>query len=471
MKKVKFLFGICLMFLMLGKVSADDHIFSLRYMADPWTMEYNGRLYIFASHDRYEPGTQYNSIKDIVCISTDDMKNWTDHGEVFSIRDSKWGAKLTWAPSVVERNGKFYLYYSDGMERIGVAISDSPTGPYIDNHSGPIVDKNTPGVGKGGGRWGMWCFDPSVLIDDDGQAYMYFGGSSPENSRIIKLKANMIEVDGAAVKANTPGFFEASFVHKYKGKYYYSYSGHHYFSPSSIEYVTSDKPMEGFDNVKVAMRTPPVNDGFNHHQSIFEFKGNWYMAYHNRQLAVENGIEDRPAREFMRSLCIDYLYHNEDGSIKEVIPTKDGLKQLKYINPFQWNEAETMAWSHGGLNTQVFEGGRYLNQITNGSWIQVKGVDFGNGGAKEFKVRVASSTVGGFLEVRLGSPSGKTICRLAFGNTGGGEQWKEITGKVEEIKGIQDVYFVFHGDMGELFTFDKWKFEPNTNGFACDAGK
>ena len=461
MKRFKFLLGACMMFLMFGEASADDRISSLRYMADPWVMESNGRLYIFASHDSYEPGKQYNNIKDVVCISTDDMKNWTDHGEVFNIRDSKWGAKLSWAPSVVERNGKFHLYYSDGLERIGVAISDSPTGPYIDNKSGPIVDKNTPGVGQGGGRWGMWCFDPGVLIDDDGQAYMYFGGSSPENSRVIKLKANMIEVDGTAVKVNTPGFFEASFVHKYKGKYYYSYSGHHYFSPASIEYVTSDKPMEGFGDVKIVMRTPPANDGFNHHQSIFEFQGNWYMAYHNRQLAVENGIEDSAAREFIRSLCIDYLYYNEDGSIKEVILTKDGLKQLKHINPFQWNEAETMAWSSGGLSTEPFKGGRYLSRITNGSWIQVRGVDFGNGDAKEFKAIVASNTMGGFLEVRLGSPKGNVISRLTFGNTGGWEHWEEIKGKVEEIKGIHDIYLVFHGNMGELFTFDKWKFDTN----------
>ncbi len=439
-------------------VKADYPIFSQRYTADPTGMVYNGRLYLYCSHDRYEPGTRY-IMNDITCISTDDMKNWTDHGEVFHAKNSKWGAKLTWAPHVVHRNGIFYLYYGDGMESIGVAISNSPTGPFIDTNSAPLVSKHTPGVGKGDGQWGMWCFDPGVFIDDDGQAYMYFGGSAEMNSRIIKLKNNLVEVDGSAVEVNTPGFFEASFMHKYNGKYYLSYAGHHFSTPANIEYVISDNPMRGFDNVGLALRNPPVNDDYNNHHSIFEFNGEWYIAYHNRQLAYDNGMPDKSAREFMRSVAIDRLYYNPDGRIKEVIPTRDGLVQIKYVNPYILNEAETMARSCGGINTATHDGGRHVNEIHSGSWILVRGVDFRAKKAKSFEATVASATVGGFIELRLDAHDGPMIGRIRVGKTGGWNKWTNQTTKLSiDVNGIHDLYFVFRGDVGTLLAFDNWKF-------------
>ena len=456
---------------------ADGPIFYQRYSADPWGLVYNGRLYLYCSHDRFEPGTRY-IMNDITCISTVDMKNWTDHGEVFHVKDSKWGAKLSWAPSVVLKDGNFYLYFGDGDKAIGVAVSDSPTGPFIDSNPKPVIDKNTPGVllldsegnpkpndkntpGKlnGSENWGFWCFDPSVLIDDDGQVYMYFGGAHPDNSRVIKLKSNMVEPDGSAIKVNTPGFFEASYVHKYKGKYYYSYSGHYFNKPTNIEYVVSDNPMSGFDNVGIVMKNPPVNDGYNHHQSIFTFGGNWYMAYHNRQLAHDNSISDIPAREFMRSVCIDQLFYNEDGTIQVVIATKDGLEQLKNVNSYVLNEAETMAKSFGGINTTTLENGRCVNEIRNGSWIMVKGVDFGEESKRTFEAKVASGTVGGFIELHLDSPDGKMIGKARVGNTGGWDKWKNVSASIPTIGGVHDLYLVFSGDMGNLMVFDNWIFK------------
>ena len=443
------------------EVRADYPIFFQRYTADPTGMVHNDRLYLYCSHDRYEPGTRY-IMNDVTCISTDDMKNWTDHGEIFHAKDSKWGAKLTWAPHVVYRNEKFYLYYGDGMECIGVAVSDSPTGPFVDANNAPLVNKNTPGVGRGGGQWGMWCFDPGVLIDDDGQAYMYFGGSAEMNSRVIKLKENMVEVEGPAIALNTPGFFEAAFMHKYNGKYYLSYAGHHFGTPANIEYVVSNDPITGFDNPGLAMKNPPVNDDFNNHHSIFEFNGDWYIAYHNRQLAHDNGMPDKTAREFMRSIAIDRLNHNPDGTIKEVMPTAAGLKQIKYINPYILNEAETMARSFGGINTADHKGGRHVNEIRNNSWILVCGVDFGRNGAKSVEMNVASATVGGLIELRLDSPEGEIIGRVRVGNTGGWENWTTRTANLtSSLNGIHDLYFVFRGDVGVLMTFDHWKFSDN----------
>ncbi len=476
------LFLLTLLLCVYHPLKADYPIFWQRYTADPWGLEYNGRLYLFCSHDTYSPEKGYGYfMNDITCISTDDMKNWTDHGEVFHAKDSKWGAKRTWAPCVVHHNGKFYLYYGDANGGgIGVAISDDPAGPYIDNHNQPVVGMNTPGVLiydenhqpvknkkdvpgaiSGSENWGMWCFDPSVLVDDDGQVYMYFGGAHPDNSRVIKLKDNMVETDGAAVKPNTPGFFEASFVHKYKNKYYLSYAGHYFGKPANIEYVMSDKPMEGFGNPGVVLPNPPVNDGFNNHHSIFQFKGEWYIAYHNREVAYENNEQDQRAREYMRSVCIDRLYHNEDGTIRTVHITQDGLEQLKYINPYQRNEAETMAKGHG-IDTDFKEKGsnnRIVTSIQQGDYLKIRGVDFGNKGASQFSASLSSLKGNGNIEIRLEGADGLLIGTLPVSSTGNWSKWQTMTTNVKRMKGVFDVYLVFKGEEGELFRIDYWEFK------------
>lgn len=461
-RKSKYYILLLVLLNIANTIKADYPVFWQRYTADPWGIEYNGRLYLFCSHDTYDSQRGYGYfMNDITCISTDDMKNWTDHGEVFSAKDSKWGANMTWAPCIVYKDKKFYLYYGNGLSGIGVAVSDSPTGPFVDNNNAPLVDQNTPGVQPGNGHWGMWCFDPSVLVDDDGQVYMYFGGSDPANSRIIKLKDNMVEVDGAAVKPNTPGFFEASFVHKYNGKYYYSYAGHYFSYPANIEYVMSDKPMEGFSNPGLILPNPPVNDDFNNHHSIFEFKGNCYIAYHNRKVAYENGEMDKKAREYMRSVCLDRLYYNEDGTIQKVEITEDGLKQLKYVNPYMRNEAETMAKGMG-INTQAKKEGtneRIVNSIDNGDYIRIRGVDFGKKGASGFSACIASGATGkGTMEIRLDGLDGELAGTLSVSNTGGWDQWRILKTKVDKIKGIHDVYLIFRGDESELFRMDYWSF-------------
>lgn len=461
-RKSKYYILLLVLLNIANTIKADYPVFWQRYTADPWGIEYNGRLYLFCSHDTYDSQRGYGYfMNDITCISTDDMKNWTDHGEVFSAKDSKWGANMTWAPCIVYKDKKFYLYYGNGLSGIGVAVSDSPTGPFVDNNNAPLVDQNTPGVQPGNGHWGMWCFDPSVLVDDDGQVYMYFGGSDPANSRIIKLKDNMVEVDGAAVKPNTPGFFEASFVHKYNGKYYYSYAGHYFSYPANIEYVVSDKPMEGFSSPGLVLPNPPVNDDFNNHHSIFEFKGDWYIAYHNRKVAYENGEMDKKAREYMRSVCIDRLYYNEDGTIQKVEITEDGLKQLKYVNPYMRNEAETMAKGMG-INTQAKKEGtneRIVNSIDNGDYIRIRGIDFGKKSASGFSACIASGAAGkGTMEIRLDGLDGELAGTLSVSNTGGWDQWRILKTKVDKIKGIHDVYLIFRGDEGELFRMDYWSF-------------
>lgn len=456
---------IVLLYFVSITAKADYPIFWQRYTADPWCIEHDGRLYMFCSHDVYDSQQGYKYImKDITCISTDDLKNWTDHGEVFSIADAAWKPQLTWAPCVVERDHKFYLYYGNGDKGIGVAISDSPTGPYKDISTKPMVDSNTPGVLsgrktangvrgalKGSENWGFWCFDPAVFVDDDGQAYMYFGGANPANSRIIRLKLNMVEVEGKAIHPDTPGFFEASAMHKYKGKYYYSYSGHWFNNPSNIDYVMSDSPMGGFGEVHTAMVNPPVNEHNNHHHCIFEYQGQWYMAYHNRQVAYENGISDPNVRIYQRSVALDRLYYNADGTIQPVEATRDGLPQIRWVNPYQRNEAETMAKGWGISTKQIDGKNRAAVFSHDDNYIRIRGVDLSQG-INMFKA-VAKGC--GKIDVRLEGQNGVLLCTLPVNAT----NWKEISMPAISANGIFDIFLVFHGAADEEVKLDYWTFQ------------
>lgn len=438
-------------------VSADYPFFYQRYAADPTGLEYNGRLYLYGSHDVYQEGKGY-IINDITCISTDDLKNWTDHGEVFkATTDSSWGATLAWAPSVVYRNNKFYMYYGNGGGNIGVAVSDSPTGPFKDTRSGPLVSGSTPGVNPPNG---FWCFDPCAFIDDDGQAYLYFGGNGEGNTRVIKLNSDMVSVNGSASQIVAPRFFEASYMHKYNGKYYFSYSTNFSQGAATINYMMSNSPTTGFVDKGKILPNPPSNESNNNHQSIFSFKGNWYIAYHNRYLAAQNGFTGE-ARVYQRNMCLDRLYYNADGTIQQVTITTNSLPQLKYVNPYVTNEAETMAQEYG-INTEACsEGSRNVSYIENGDWIRVKGVDFGSG-ASSFDARVASATSGGNIEIRLDSPTGTLVGTCAVPGTGGWQTWTTKSCNVSGATGVHDLYLKFTGGSGYLFNMNWWKFNSSS---------
>ncbi|WP_347840153.1 glycoside hydrolase family 43 protein [uncultured Draconibacterium sp.] len=438
-------------------VNADNPIVSHRYLADPGALVYNGHVYLYCSNDDQNPYEGGYKMSSIVCVSSSDLKNWTDHGKVFQVpQDATWAIK-SWAPSPVERNGKFYLYFGNGGNGIGVAIADSPAGPFTDAIDGKLVTSETPGVMP---AEHMWLFDPMTFIDDDGQAYMYFGGNGENNMRVIKLNDDMISVDGKATSFKVPYFFEASWMHKYEGKYYFSYST----NPRNgmrIDYMVGDSPVDGFTYGGVVSNQPPDNNNNNHH-AIFQLGGNWYQAYHNRVVAKNNGIPTG----YRRNLCLDAIFHNEDGSIETMVNTVDGVQQLMHLNPFQRIEAETINEQKGIKTAVNLNGGLHLTAIGNGDWIKVKGVDFGDG-AHSFTANVASGLIngepkGGEIEIRLDEENGAVIGTLVVPYTGGLDVWKKETTVLTETSGIHDVYFKFKGDSAQqLFNFDYWQFEKN----------
>lgn len=275
------------------------------YTADPSARVVGERLYVYPSHDRDQ--AQWWDMEDWHVISTADMKEWTDHGVALAIKDISWAEKRAWAPDCIERDGKFYFYYPTDSSKVGVAVGDKPEGPFKDPLGHPLVSKDTPGV-----KANRDLIDPAVFIDDDGQAYLYFGQNIVN---AVKLKKDMITLDGPIKQvAGADKFFEAIWMHKYNGKYYLSYSG----GGNRILYAMGDSPLGPF-NYKGEI-LGKVNSGTNHH-SIVEFKGQWYLFYHTADLSRSRLAKDDPERKkarFRRSVCFAPLEYDDNGLIKPI---------------------------------------------------------------------------------------------------------------------------------------------------------
>lgn len=290
---------------------ADNPLVRHIFTADPAPLVYNDRFYIFTGHDEGGTGWTLNGWH---VLSSSDMVNWTDHGEVLSVADVKWlNSHQAWAAQCVQRNGKFYFYICDSGE-IGVAVADSILGPYKDALGKPLISNSTSGACPGDDN-----IDPTVFIDDDGQAYIYWG--TDRVVRQAKLKNNMIEIDGSiTIPQGLNRFFEASWVHKKDSIYYYSYAAYNSSGdnwPSNIDYATSSKPL-GPWTYKGTLNGY-AGTGTNH-AGIIQFKDRWYFVYHTDYLSDGTPWE--------RSVQINYLYYNSDGTIKKIVQDTTGVQTI-----------------------------------------------------------------------------------------------------------------------------------------------
>jgi arabinoxylan arabinofuranohydrolase len=289
------------------------------YTADPSARVFNDTLWIYPSHDP-DDATWFDMI-DYHVFSTTDMINYTDHGRALQLDDITWAKKYAWAPDIVERNGKYYFYFPTDQDNIGIAVGDRPSGPFYDPLGSPLISRHSPGVINN-----RDFIDPGVFIDDNGQAYLFMGQIV---LNAIKLNEDMISYDGEVyIIEGVENFFEAIWVHKHKGKYYLSYAGKDGEGGDKIMYAMSDNILGPYEYKGVIF--DPVNSGTNHH-SIVEYKGQWYFFYHTSDLYFQNTPDEEPIHNwdginpFRRSVCVDYLYYNPDGTIKKVIPTKEGV--------------------------------------------------------------------------------------------------------------------------------------------------
>jgi arabinoxylan arabinofuranohydrolase len=424
---------------------ADYPIAGHRYLADPGAVAYKGRIYVYASND--DDNKAGYDMKSNVCVSTADLKNWTDHGIVFQVpRDASW-AGMTWAPQPIQRDGTIYLYFGNSTGGIGVATSKDPTGGFKDPKGGYVASGNTAGVNKGG-----WYFDPGAFIDDDGTGYLAFGGNGDKFSNIVKLGSDLISVSGSAVQLPVQSFLEASFLFKRKDSYYYVYSTTGS-TGQKMDYLMSKSPMSGWAYVGTLADNPPQN-GNNNQTSELEFNGQWYHVFHNRSVAKAAGID----ATLKRNLGVEVLSFNDTGTMKKIVYTTDGVPQVGTLNPYERVEAETTN-AQSGIETETCsEGGMDVTSIASGDWIRVRGVNFGSSGAKTFTARVAATAAGGAIELHLDTLSGTLIGTCTVPSTGGAQTWQTTTCPVTGATGIKDLYLKFTG----TFNFNYWQFDGGT---------
>lgn len=285
--------------------------------ADPNIVRFGDTYYLYATTDGFAgwSGTQFRA------FSSKDLVNWTDHGVILDVAaDIAWADNSAWAPGIAEKNGKYYFYFSAGLasgdtrKHLGVAVADSPTGPFRDALGRPLVSA---------GSYAGQMIDPAVFTDTDGKSYLYWGQGS---SHQVPLNADMTSFNASQVRTYKPANYnEGSFVVKRGSTYYFMWSENDTRSEDyRVAYATSSSPTGPWGNRVGLILQKDLTQGIKGtgHHSVVQVPGTdqWYIAYH--RFAIPNG--DGTHRETM----IDRLYFNADGSIRPVVPTLEGIEPL-----------------------------------------------------------------------------------------------------------------------------------------------
>jgi hypothetical protein len=433
-------------------ITQGNPIIQTKYTADPAPLVYNDTVYLYTSHDEDNAigFTMYNWL----LYSSTDLVNWTDHGIIGGVaapyKTFAWADGVNaWAPQVVYRNGKFYLYGpfpKGGHMVIGVAVANSPTGPFVDAIGAPLI--NNPSSTND--------IDPTVFIDDDGQAYLYWGHQPPVY--YVKLNQDMISYSGGIVQLTKPQTYEEGpWLYKRNGQYYLAFAST--CCPEGIGYAMSSSPTGPWTYKGSIMDGNALSSG--NHPGIIDYKGSSYVFGFNYAVQLQREGSRLGER---RSVCLDKMTYNADGTIQKLpFWSQTGVSQIGNLNPYVQNEAETIAWAWDVKTEPCSEGGMDVGNIENGDFIKVKGVNFGSGAAS-FDARVASATSGGNIELRLDDTAGTLVGTCAVPGTGGWQTWVTKTCAVSGATGIHDLYFRFTGGSGSLFNFNWWKFNASGGG-------
>jgi len=438
--------------------NAENPIIQTNFTADPAPLVHDGTVYLYTSHD--EDDAYGFKMKDWRLYTSTDMVNWTDHGAVASLATFPWARQDNdaWAPQVVERDKKFYLYVpisapGEPKNVIAVAVADKPEGPFKDALGHPLVGPTNGYI------------DPTVFVDDGGQAYLYWGNP---NVWYVKLNKDMVSYSGDIVKvASKPGNYqEGPWFYKHNGKYYLAYAST--CCSEGIGYAMSDGPTGPWVHNGDIMDGNKASSG--NHPGIIDYKGGSYVFGFNYRL----NFDDTPVHRERRSVTVAKFAYNADGTIPN-LPwwNTEGVAQLGALDPYRRVEAETIAWTSRvpsewdhpidwvpGIKTAKKDGlGVYLTRITDKTYIKVAGVDFGKG-ATHFTAAVASGSEGGSIELHLDRYNGPVIGTLPVPGTGGWDAWQDTTTAVSGAAGKHDLFFVFKGPGSDpLFNFDYWQFD------------
>ena len=445
------------------------------YVADPTAVVHNGRVYVYGSNDNQEfaisgkdVDNTYNKIHSLVMMSSDDMVNWTYHGVINVASIAPW-TRVSWAPSAtscVGEDGKthFYIYYSQGGSGVGVLTSTSPVGPWSDPLGRHIVDPSTPGL--------VNCpapFDPGVTIDKEGRGWLSFGGGDngfgdymPGTPRIVKLGKNMISLDSKIAELPAPYFFEASELNFINDTWVYTYNtswkertiwphtGINKPSICCMSYMTSKTPLDKDSWVyRDNYFKNPGDYGMpwgNNHTTLCKFEGEYYIFYHTLSLRDFRGMKTG-----YRSVCVEKMKVDENQVVISMgRATAKGPAQIRPMNPFIWQQAETTAATQGARFEPVGAlGNMAAIESTYGQCTEVRGINFSRIPTK-FEARMKGK---GRIEVRQGSKKGTLIASLKFDC----KDWAVVSTKMQqEVTGTHNLCFVF---VEGNFRFDEWKFE------------
>jgi hypothetical protein len=427
-----------LILLLKAAAMAQNPLITTQFTADPSARVFGDKVYLYPSHDILAtPGhgrLGWFCMQDYHVFSSPNLVDWTDHGMIVSQYKVNWvdsNAYSMWAPDCIDRNGKFYFYFPSQVKAtygrgfaVGVAVSDKPYGPFIPQ---PDPIKGVHGI------------DPNVFIDKDGQAYLYWAGG---NIYAAKLKENMLELASEPkilTELPTKGLKEGPYLFERKGIYYLTYP-HVADKIERLEYATSNSPLGPFKFTGVLM-DESASGCWTNHQSIIEFKNQYYLFYHDDDLS--------PQFNKNRSVHADSLFFNEDGTIKKVIPTLRGVGITKATHEIQIDRYSskdddvTIAF----LDTaNKFKGWQTVFNKPN-EWIRYNSVDFGAKKLTTVNVRAWSKT-GGTLQIRLNSTSGPIISSVQIPK---GDEWKVIKAPLSAFKpGVHHLFVSIenNGDTG-----------------------
>ena len=420
-------------------VLAQNPIIRDQFSADPTARVFNGKVYVFPSHDIPAPSNKnlrenWFCMPDYHVFSSENLGEWTDHGVIVSQNKVPWVDSTSysmWAPDCIERNGKYYFYFPANKNAagpngrkgfgIGVAIADKPEGPYVPQEN-PIE--------------GIFGIDPNVLIDKDGQAYLYF---SMGNIYVAKLKDNMTELESKPVAiANLPekGMKEGPFVFERNGKYYLTFP-HVENETERLEYAMGDSPEGPFTMTGVIMDESETGCWTNHH-SLIEYNGQWYLFYHHNDYS--------PNFDKNRSVCIDSLFFNTDGTIQKVIPTKRGVGITPASGKIQLDRYSAISENGAKIAfndaKNTFAGWKTILD-NKGAWISYNSVNFEK--KNKGKVVVSAGALnGGKVELRIDAFDGPVLTEINVPKS------KEMTvskTKINKVEaGIHNIFVVAAND-------------------------
>ncbi len=436
----------------------NNPVMAHKYGADPAVLEYNDTLYVYSTNDmqqlEFTKGkidNGYNKITTLNVFSTKDMVNWTDCGEiaVAGKNDMKGAAKWasnSWAPAVcwkkVNGKDKFFIYFADSGNGIGVLEGDSPVGPFVDPIKAPLISRQTPTCAKIN-----WLFDPAVIVDSDGKGYLYFGGGHdpetyehPMNARCVALADDMVHIVGEPQVIDAPFLFEDSGINKIGDTWYYTYCTNWQDRKDSkdpdkmpiavIGYMTSKNPLGPFEYKGYTLENPGTAFGAwgNNHHWIFSFRGKWYIAYHTQALEKTVGCE----KGGYRNVFIDNFAVNADGSLPKQKMTKKGVDQLCNFKTGESVPAATFARSANVAVTAK----QTIVSVKDGAYVCIKGVEF-TGKESEFALQgIVADGKAVKVNIDAAGGNGKEICEVKGGKK------KELSGKLSATSGVHDLYIL-----------------------------